>query len=247
MPAADRAAALARLRSPALIRTRCRRILDAVAAGRSSHFRFEPARLSAAADLVADITRRRYPNLAVPYHSRWRHFEAGGIDRHTPLRLQLLEQSGGDQRFAARSLVDLAVVSVLLDAGAGAAWTWQEDGTGMRIGRSEGLALASLQGFRAGVFSSLPGEPLRADAARLQGIDEADLAAVFQVSGTNPLVGLAGRTRLLNALGAALARLRSPALIRTRCRRILDAVAAGRSSHFRFEPARLSAAADLVA
>ena len=27
------------------------------------------------------ITRRRYPDLDVPFHSRWRHFSAGGVDR----------------------------------------------------------------------------------------------------------------------------------------------------------------------
>jgi hypothetical protein len=106
---------------------------------------------------------------------------------------------------AARALVDLAVVSVLLDAGAGARWHYREDATGVVLGRSEGLALASLAGFRAGAFSSRADEPLRADAAALQRLSEADVARMFQVSGDNPLVGLAGRTRLMNALGAALA------------------------------------------
>jgi len=196
---------LARLRSPAVIRTRCRQILAAVGAGDSAHFLFEPSRLPEAADRVVDITRRRYPDLAVPYHSRWRHFEAGGIDRHAPLRRQLLERSGGDRKAAARALVDLAVVSVLLDAGAGAAWRWLEPGTGIEIGRSEGLALASLAGFRAGVFSSRPDDPLRADAAGLERLTEDDLARIFQVTPGNPLVGLAGRTRLMNSLGRALA------------------------------------------
>ena len=200
---------LARLRSPEVIRTRCRQVLAAVGAGDSAHFHFEPTQLAAAADRVADVTRKRYPDLEVPYHSRWRHFEAGGIDRHAPLRRQLLEQSGGDRKAAARALVDLAVVSVLLDAGAGPAWRWREPGTGIEIGRawgrSEGLALASLAGFRDGAFSSLAGEPMRVDAAGLQRLTEADLARIFQVAPGNELVGLAGRVRLMNALGAALA------------------------------------------
>ena len=196
---------LARLRSPSLIRTRCRQVLAAVGAGESAHFTFDPARLPDAADQVAQVTRRRYPDLAVPYHSRWRHFEAAGIDRHGPLRRQLLELHGGDRKATARALVDLAVVSVLLDAGAGAAWRYREPGTGLEIGRSEGLALASLAGFRAGSFSSDPAQPLRVDAAGLQRLDEARLATMFQVDEANPLVGLAGRTRLMNALGDALA------------------------------------------
>ena len=37
--------------------------------------------LPAAAAEVADVTRTRYPDLNIPFHSRWRHFEAGGVDR----------------------------------------------------------------------------------------------------------------------------------------------------------------------
>ncbi|HZH05655.1 MAG TPA: DUF1688 family protein, partial [Lautropia sp.] len=73
---------LARLRSPEVIRTRCRQILAALTAGESAHFEFEPSQLATAADQVAAVTRRRYPDLVVPFHSRWRHFEAGGVNRH---------------------------------------------------------------------------------------------------------------------------------------------------------------------
>ena len=195
---------LAQLRSPAQIRTRCRRVLAGVAAGDSSSFTVDAGRLDAAADQIAAVTRKRYPDLAVPYHSRWRHFEAGGHDRHLPLRRQLLDELG-DRRAAARALIDLAVVSVLLDAGAGARWRYREEDTGTELGRSEGLALASLAGFRAGAFSSDPRQPLRVDAAALQRLAQADLARIFQASEDNPLVGIAGRTRLMNALGRALA------------------------------------------
>ena len=196
---------LSQLRSPLTIRSRCRHVLACVTAGISDHFRFEPGRLEAAADHVAAVTRRRYPDLVVPYHSRWRHFEAGGIDRHGPLRRRLIDEFAGDRRAAARALVDVAVVSVLLDAGAGARWIYREEGTGVALGRSEGLALASLAGFRAGMFSSDPRQPLRVDAGTLQRLQESDLARMFQASKDNPLVGLAGRTRLMNALGRALA------------------------------------------
>ena len=57
------------------------------------------------------------------------------------------------------------MVSVLLDAGAGAAWSYTEPGTGAVLRRSEGLAVASLHAFRAGLFSGDPARhPLRADA-----------------------------------------------------------------------------------
>ena len=37
-------------------------------------------RNDAMAQRIAALTRRRFPDLQIPYHSRWRHFEAGGVD-----------------------------------------------------------------------------------------------------------------------------------------------------------------------
>ena len=36
--------------------------------------------LPACADYVATIIRKRYPDLDVPFHARWRHFVFGGED-----------------------------------------------------------------------------------------------------------------------------------------------------------------------
>ena len=41
---------ISRLRSPEVIRTRCRQILASLTAGESSHFVFDPSRLAAAAE-----------------------------------------------------------------------------------------------------------------------------------------------------------------------------------------------------
>ncbi|MCB2069925.1 MAG: DUF1688 family protein, partial [Ottowia sp.] len=104
-----------------------------------------------------------------------------------------------------RAQIDLAVVSVLLDAGAGPDWSWLEAESGQRFSRSEGLGVASFHAFASGLFSSDPARPLRADASALVRIDAAALAAAFQVEAGNPLVGLEGRADLLRRLGAALA------------------------------------------
>ena len=48
-------------------------------------------------------------------------------------------------------------MSVLLDAGAGDVWTFKEPTTGTTYGRSEGIAVASLYMFTAGVFSTVEG------------------------------------------------------------------------------------------
>ena len=62
-----------------------------------------------------------------------------------------------------KRLIDLFVVSVLLDAGAGKKWVYYDEQTGTKIGRSEGLATASLGMFKAGFFSSKPEQPYQVD------------------------------------------------------------------------------------
>ena len=150
---------------------------------------------------MAEVTRRRYPDLAIPYHSRWRHFDAGGVDRRGELDRALLGCSPAER---ARAQIDLAVVSVLLDAGAGPAWGYVEAESGQRFTRSEGLGVASFRAFMQGAFAATPGDPWRVDAAALAAIDPAKLAALLQVSEANPLVGLDGRAALLRRLGRAL-------------------------------------------
>ena len=200
MPELDGGVAL--LRDPATIRARCANITRAVEAGASAHFRLECGRLDAVAQRVAALTRERFPDLTlIPMHSRWRHFEAGGIDRRAELDARLADRS---TVAAARARIDLALVSVLLDAGAGPGWSYVEARTGQRHTRSEGLGVATFRAFMDGAFSSDPGDPYRVDAAALRAIDAARLAAIFQADAHNPLVGLTGRAALLNRLGEAL-------------------------------------------
>ena len=192
----------AALKSVATIRERCRNIAAAATAGESHHFRIDRTRLDDTAAMVAAVTRRRYPNLDVPYHSRWRHFETGGLDRKAELDRALTRRSATDR---ARAHIDLTVASVLLDAGAGTAWSFVEAESGQRYTRSEGLAVASFRAFMRGAFSALPDDPLRVDAAALATIEAATLASLFQAGTANPLLGLVGRAALLRRLGSALA------------------------------------------
>lgn len=248
---------LAALRDPATIRARCAAVTRAVEEGRSGHFTLDRSQLPAVAQRVAILTRERFPDLKIPYHSRWRHFEAGAVDRKGELDARLAGRSIAE---VARARIDLTVLSVLLDAGAGRQWRYVE-GQGMdalalpvqrqksedllaMLGaaagppatpgesapaspsstagpavppspapfpaekavftRSEGLGVASFRAFMAGVFSSDPSDPLRVDALALKRLDAAALRAVFQVSPSNPLVGLEGRAALLTRLGEVL-------------------------------------------
>jgi Protein of unknown function (DUF1688) len=189
------------LRSTAAIRERAGQLLGLARAGQSRWFSVHDDALPGAAARVCDVIVDRYPDLAVPYHSRWRHFEAGGIDRRRELERRL---AGCDPPARGRALIDLAVVSVLLDAGAGARWRFHE--AGQNYARSEGLAVASFHAFTAGLFSADPSCPLQVDAAGLAALTADELGEAFQVGPDNPLVCLKGRVALLQRLGGVLAR-----------------------------------------
>ncbi|MGV0597344.1 URC4/urg3 family protein [Mycolicibacterium porcinum] len=198
----DGASAVATLRTTAAIRERAQKLLHRARSGDSPWFVVDDDALDHAAAEVAELTRARYPTLAVPYHSRWRHFETGGVDRRAELAMRTTDVDTATQ---ARSMIDLAVVSVLLDAGAGSDWRYVEPDTGLCLTRSEGLGVAGWHAFCGGLFSSDAGDPLRADAAALGSLDLDDLAAAFQVRPGNPLLGLEGRVQLLRRLGTQLA------------------------------------------
>jgi hypothetical protein len=196
------AAAARWLLSAQAVRERAHRLLALGLDGKLDHFRIDLGRLGDAADLVLEVTRRAYPALDVPFHSRWRHFVVDGEDRWSKIE-RAVEWRDAAER--ARAAFDLATVSVLLDAGAGPDWTYRDAASGARVGRSEGLALASLDMFAAGAFSSDPLRPLRADASALQAMSSETLRRHFQVDAINPLLGVEGRVALLRRLGAAVA------------------------------------------
>ncbi len=189
------------LLDPATIRERTRRILDRAHAGGTA-FRLHPERMQACADLVLEITRRNYPDGQVPYHGRYEHFRAGGIDRIDHLERALAYLTPDQRR---RSLVDLVVVSVLLDAGAGEGWSFFEsDYGGSTYVRSEGLAVASYNLFIRGAFSHDARHPYQVSVAGLERLTHHALARGFQVTSDNPLAGLDGRFRLLGKLGQTM-------------------------------------------
>ena len=183
----------------AAVRDRCGAMLALAEADALPHFAVQPGRLPAVADYTAAVIRSAYPSLAIPHHARWRHFAAAGVDRWAALGRALGPM---DPAALARVRIDLCVVSVLLDAGAGPGWSFREPGTGLLVSRSEGLAVASVHAFRAGLFSSRRAP--EADAPGLQAVTAAALGEAFGVCEGNPLAGLEGRAALLRNLGGAL-------------------------------------------
>jgi len=189
------------LRATTAVRERAQQLLARARAGASDGFAVNDVAMALVARSVAELTRAHFPDLRIPYHSRWRHFEAGQVDRAGQLGALL---GPVDSATRARAQIDLALVSVLLDAGAGPQWIYHEAGSGQSFTRSEGLGVASFHAFTAGLFSSDPLQPLRVDAAGLAALSVERLGESFQVTADNPLVGLAGRTQLLRRLGEAL-------------------------------------------
>jgi hypothetical protein len=173
---ADPGEAIRGLLSSAAVRERSHEMLALALEGRVDGWAVDLDRLDAAADLTAAVTRESYPDLAIPFHARSRHFVAGQPRLADP-----------------REAFDLIILSVLLDAGAGPGWRFADPKSGQTLARSEGLAVASQRMFEAG------------DLDDLAGLETAVLARGFQVSEDNPLAGLDGRAALLRRLGAQVA------------------------------------------
>ncbi len=202
MPADPEAAAALTLLSAAAVRERAHRMLALALDDKLPNFRINPEKMDGVVDLVLQTTRDAYPSFEVPFHSRWRHFVANNDNRWAAIADRTQWQNPSAR---ARAEFDLAIVSVFLDAGAGPTWRYRDQNSGLTIGRSEGLGLASLAMFESGVFSANPHDPLRADADVLANLTLSDLERGLQVSSENPLVGLQGRVDLLRRLGQLVA------------------------------------------
>jgi Protein of unknown function (DUF1688) len=190
------------LLNAAAVRSRAHRMLALALDDKLPNFRVHPEKIDSVVDLVLQTTRDAYPTLDVPFHSRWRHFVLNGDNRWAAVAS---ERRWPDPAARARAEFDLAMVSVFLDAGAGPTWRYRDPKSGLAIGRSEGLGLASLGMFTGGLFSADPRDPLRVDADVLANLSVTDVARGLQVSDANPLVGLEGRVELLRRLGKLVA------------------------------------------
>jgi hypothetical protein len=190
------------LLSAKAVRERAHEMLRAGLRGDLAHFTVDLESLGMAAHVVSELIRIKYPDFDVPFHARWRHFVLGARDLWAERAAQTTWASPGAR---ARAEFDLAITSVLLDAGAGPSWKYLDPGTEQVVTRSEGLGVASLRMFEAGAFSADPADPLRADAEQLMHLSPEDVAHGLQSMVGNRLVGVEGRAALLASLGAAAA------------------------------------------
>lgn len=189
------------------VRERAHHVLALAKQNRLNHFEYHEELLDAAVQYVAGIIKRDYgpSNFhKIPPHGRWQHFQVSDVDRIGKL-LGQWESAGYDKTEQARGLVDLFFVSVLLDAGAGDKWRFTEPDTGLVLGRSEGIAVATLHMFLKGQFST--SEFGRKDVVlgqALRDFNEDTLREGFQISDANPFVGVPARVDLLKSLGRSL-------------------------------------------
>ena len=178
------------------VRERTSKLFDLTVAGKTN-FEYHEEKLEEVSKFVLEVIKDNYPDLKIPFHSRWGHFQVGNIDRNSKFDSEL---STLDAKEKGRTKLDLVITSVLLDAGAGPTWSYDEDGTVFT--RSEGLGVASWHMFMDGAFSTDGSK--RADAKKLMEVSGADIEKSFQVSASNPLVGVAGRAGLLASLGKCI-------------------------------------------
>src|SRR3954467_8333633 len=123
-PVAGSAAELKYLRTPRAIRERCGALFALAQDGKLEHFALDESKLEAVVERVLAVTREHYPDLrTIPYHGRFRHFGAGGVDRLARLDAAMSRLSREEQLM---TRFELVITSVLLDAGAGADWVYRD-------------------------------------------------------------------------------------------------------------------------
>ncbi|KAJ7172934.1 hypothetical protein C8R43DRAFT_977939 [Mycena crocata] len=194
------------LRTLPAIRERCTRVFELAKEGKLQYFDYHPEKEADVTAFCIDIIKRDFgTNFAkIPPHGRWRHMDANRPRIEPLVAKWAASPLPPSETEVAKRLVDLFVVSVLLDAGAGNQWVYTEHESGLRFSRSEGLGVAAVHMFEHGLFSSDANQPYRVDAAGLARVTVEQVAAEMQVTPENPLVGLEGRTSLLTNLSKAL-------------------------------------------
>ena len=105
------------LRSAQAIRERTGQVFSHITTGQSKWFTYDESKLDETTQYVLEVIKSNYPSLDVPFHSRWRHFIVKDDNRLDELikRFDSLPTTEKGRR-----LYELVVLSVLLDAGAGA-------------------------------------------------------------------------------------------------------------------------------
>ncbi|WP_321499540.1 DUF1688 family protein [Breoghania sp.] len=189
------------LMTPHAVRARANLLLDKALEGELSHVAVDIGALDPLSDSLAARIRAEWPDLALPFHSVWRRFEAGGHDRFAGLAAS---RQWPDVREMGRAAFDMALVAGFIGPAAPDGWGFADALTGERYPGADGLAIASLSMIASGLFSGQPLDPLRADAGQLVRVSEDEIAAGLQIDPDNPAMDCAPLARVLRRLGEAV-------------------------------------------
>lgn len=148
------------------VRERCFKVQEAAVKNKLQHFDIDQTKLQDMAQFVISFIKRDYDDPSkIPRHGRWRHFDVG--DRP---RIQNMIQSWPniDSTEKTRRVLDLMVVAVLLDLDPGqqSKWSYRETISDRVYKRREGVAIAVLEMFQSGLFSSNSTQPHRVDGKK---------------------------------------------------------------------------------
>lgn len=122
------------------VRERSNQVYAKAERNQLTNFDLNFAQIPSIVDYIVDLIKSVYPDLSlIPPHGRLNHFGVNQVDRIAQLEREIKQLSGPqeDHLELSRRLVDLVVVSVLLDAGAGMSWKYTES-DGSISNKSEG-------------------------------------------------------------------------------------------------------------
>ncbi|OBZ91105.1 Uracil catabolism protein 4 [Choanephora cucurbitarum] len=186
------------------VRERCYKVQEAATRNRLKHFDVDPSKLDEMVQFVISIIKRDYDTPSdIPVYGRWRHFDIGGRPRLNNL-IQNWTSLGQDALEQTRKLIDLLVIACLMDMKPCQTWTYTERSTGRVFKRKDGIAIAILDLFVAGFFSSDPTQPHRVDSDALSRMTLESLSNGLQFTETNSFAGVKERHEVLSHLGFVL-------------------------------------------
>ena len=145
------------------IRERCYKVQEAATRNKLQHFDIDLSKLDEMVQYVISVIKRDFDTPSdIPVYGRWRHFDVGGKPRLNQL-LQTWTTLGLDNLEQTRKLIDILVIACLMDMKPCQTWAYVEQSTGRRFKKKDGIAIAILDLFLKGTFSSDPSQPHRVD------------------------------------------------------------------------------------
>jgi len=187
---------------PEQVRKVSNEFLNRAKSGSLRHLSVDAGKLKTALVAVLETTRQTYPDYQIPPHGVWRSFEAGQFDRWSALA-SIREFQSADGLLAAAA--DLAILAAYLDVQTPAGWSYHDVMAGTVAEGREASALAAINMFAAGSFSSDPSDPFRVDADALIRLDPEELVSGLQWDATAHAAQLTAMQRHLKRFGEALA------------------------------------------